>query len=92
MIKNLVLNKNIKNQIKKRLQEFTQLNKAGNLEWFNELCFCLLTANSKAQIAIDIQNAMLPDGFVKKTQTQIVSILKKHGHRFLPILEQNILS
>ena len=80
LIKNLNLETKIK--IKERLQEFAQLNKANNLEWFNELCFCILTANSKALTAINIQKEMNKDGFLKKTQTQITDIIRKHGHRF----------
>lgn len=72
----------LKNQIKTRLQEFQELKNSNNQKWFNELCFCLLTANSKAETAMKIQIAMNPDGFEKKTQTEIANIIRKHGHRF----------
>ncbi len=82
LIQNLNLTIQIQNEIEKRLQEFYELNKASTLFWFNELCFCILTANSKAQTAIKIQNALFPDGFLKKTQTEIAYTIKNHGHRF----------
>lgn len=78
----LRLNKKIHNQIKQRIQEFSNFKNLGNLEWFNELCFCLLTANSKAETAIKIQNTLFPDGFLKKTQIEIAYTIKSHGHRF----------
>ena len=45
---------NISNIIKQRLEEFEENYKKDNLCWFKELCFCLLTANFKAQESIDI--------------------------------------
>jgi N-glycosylase/DNA lyase len=76
------LSQNIKNEIEVRLNEFEQFKNKNNQEWFNELCFCLLTANSKAETAIKIQIEMYPDNFAKKTQTEIAYTIKKHGHRF----------
>ncbi len=38
----------IRPQIKKRLSEFSQIHKAGDKKIFQELCFCLLTANANA--------------------------------------------
>lgn len=80
LLKNLT--PHLKRLIKIRLIEFQELKKSDNQSWFNELCFCLLTANSKAATAIKIQLEMSPDGFGKKTQTDLANIIKKHGHRF----------
>ncbi|MBD3273599.1 N-glycosylase/DNA lyase [Candidatus Dependentiae bacterium] len=80
LLKNL--SPKIKNLIETRLLEFQRIKNSNNLIWFNELCFCLLTANSKAETAIKIQIEMDKDGFIKKTETQIARIIKKHGHRF----------
>ncbi|MCF7800054.1 N-glycosylase/DNA lyase [Candidatus Babeliales bacterium] len=76
------LDQNLKDQIEAQLKYFNELNKSDNLTWFSELCFCLLTANSKAQTAINIQTEINGIGFVKKTQTEIAYTIKKHGHRF----------
>lgn len=68
--------------IEKRLQEFKDFeNKASN-EWFSELCFCILTANSKAQNAINIQNEIGVFGFLNYPQEQIAQIIKNNKHRF----------
>lgn len=76
------LNK-IKNPlIRQRLKEFSELNKADNEVWFSELCFCILTANSKALSAIAIQNEIDIDGFMNKSEDEIRTIIRKHGHRF----------
>ncbi|KKP24750.1 MAG: N-glycosylase/DNA lyase [candidate division TM6 bacterium GW2011_GWF2_28_16] len=76
------LQENIITEIKKRLQEFQELKNKNNQDWFNELCFCLLTANSKAETAIKIQIEMSQNGFTEKTRTEIAYTIKKHGHRF----------
>jgi N-glycosylase/DNA lyase len=68
--------------INQRLKEFAQLNKADDKAWFSELCFCLLTANSKAKTAIAIQKELGPDGFLNKSQEEISKIIRAYGHRF----------
>ena len=68
--------------IELRLAEFQQLNKLENDEWFSELCFCLLTANSQAQRAITIQAHIGTKGFLEYDEELIAGIIKSFGHRF----------
>ena len=75
-------NQDIVNQIGSRLASFNELNKKGNKEWFSELCFCLLTANSKAETAIAIQNELGYSGFMEKSQEEIAKTIRKNKHRF----------
>lgn len=82
----------LKNKIKIQINEFQKIKDSDNSTWFNELCFCLLTANSKAETAIKIQIEMSPNGFQKKTRTEIAHIIKKHGHRFHNIKADYIFS
>ena len=37
--------------VKQRLKEFEAFKNKSTAEWFSELCFCILTANSKAETA-----------------------------------------
>ena len=70
-------------QVNKRLRQFKALNKEGNREWFSELCFCLLTANTSAELGIRIQKELGYDGFTKcKTEKQLAKNLKKAKYRF----------
>jgi N-glycosylase/DNA lyase len=71
----------IKKQIDKRIQEFKNTNKKSNNELFNELCFCLLTANFNAEKTIKIQNE-IGDCFLSDNQNEIREKLKTYGHRF----------
>jgi N-glycosylase/DNA lyase len=68
--------------ITKRLKEFKLLGKKGNDEWFCELCFCILTANSKASTALNIQNELGSQGFLCKSKNSICDCIKKNKHRF----------
>jgi N-glycosylase/DNA lyase len=67
--------------IKKRINEFKELNKKSNKEWFKELCFCILTANFTAEGGIRIQKE-IDDGFLTLDQKELEERLKKLGHRF----------
>ena len=68
----------IKKRIDKRIKEFEHIKKE---ELFNELSFCLLTANFDAERAIKIQNE-IKDGFLKLTEDELVKKLKQLGYRF----------
>lgn len=73
----------IRSKIDKRLKEFRSLNKKGNKEWFSELCFCLLTANTSAVLGIRIQKELGYKGFTQnKTEQELAKKLKKAKYRF----------
>jgi len=65
-----------------RLKEFKSLGKKGNKEWFSELCFCILTANSKAKTAINIQKELSSNGFICKPKEYISRCIRRNKHRF----------
>lgn len=72
----------VKNIINSRLKKFESFDLREEKEWFSEMCFCLLTANSKAETAINIQREIGSDGFLKFSQEQIKEIIRKNKHRF----------
>lgn len=73
----------IKKKVDQRMSEFEQLHKKNNKEWFDELCFCILTANSSAELGIEIQNYMKrKNRFLTLNQDQITKVLKQKGYRF----------
>jgi len=69
-------------QISQRLKEFESFEKKTAEEWFSELCFCILTANSKALTAINIQNELGAKGFCGYCQKDLSTAIKKNKHRF----------
>jgi len=68
--------------IEERLKEFKQLNEFNTTHWFSELCFCLLTANSKAATAIKIQQQVGPQGFINLSEQELSQIIRDNKHRF----------
>jgi N-glycosylase/DNA lyase len=83
LVKNLQEDPVVSSKVKQRIQEFREVNQRGNKTWFNELCFCLLTANSSAKKGIEIQNYLSrTDGFHNLGQEKLTEVLKRLGHRF----------
>ncbi len=72
----------IKNVIDSRLSDFKKVHESDNNRWFSELCFCLLTANSKAQTAINIQEELKEDGFINASEDEVRNCIIKNKHRF----------
>ncbi len=74
-------NSEVKQIVNGRLKEFKKLNKEGNKEWFSELCFCILTANSKAETALKIQTE-LKDCFGNASPKKVKQCIINNKHRF----------
>jgi len=72
---------NLNELVEKRINEFKNINKQSNDELFNEMCFCLLTANYNAEKSIKIQNE-IGQCFSTDTKEQLSKKLKSYGHRF----------
>ena len=73
---------NVKNIVEQRLNEFSTFKNKPEEEWFSELCFCILTANSRAKTAIRIQETLKGLGFLNLDKEKIAFIIKKNHHRF----------
>lgn len=72
----------IKQRIDQRLKEFETMQQQPTEVWFNELCFCLLTANAKAKTALAIEQKLGKTGFLDKTEPELMTIIKNNKHRF----------
>jgi len=64
-----------------RVKEFKEIDKKSSDEIFQELCFCILTANFNAEKCIKIQKE-IDDGFLTLSEDEIARQLKKLGHRY----------
>jgi len=71
------LYKKFHNEIQKRKQEFLNVKKDKILV-LKELCFCLLTPQSKATNCWQAVETLFNNGFPKMTVAQIQSVLKKY--------------
>ena len=72
----------IKEVIGQRMNEFSSFSHKSPEEWFSELCFCLLTANSRAKTAMTIQKELGFKGFYSLKQEKLVECIKRNKHRF----------
>lgn len=72
----------VRKSVRNRINEFKRIGNKGNNRWFSELAFCILTANSSAQVAIDIQEELGSSGFIELPLFKIKTLLKEFGHRF----------
>ncbi|MBW3002270.1 N-glycosylase/DNA lyase [Candidatus Woesearchaeota archaeon] len=75
-------NSPVKLTVNKRLKEFEALGKKNTKQWFSELCFCILTANSKAITALKIQKELGAKGFCSYCFKDIRNAIKRNKHRF----------
>jgi len=79
-IKNLK-NGKVKNLVDTRLREFKEIGNGSSDEIFEELCFCILTANFNAERSLKIQRQM-GDGFLSFPKSDLARKLRELGHRF----------
>ena len=71
----------IKNLIAKRIKEFKNLGRKSSKEWFKELCFCILTANSTAERCIEV-HCRVGDDFLRLNKAKVRNKLRGLGCRF----------
>ena len=67
--------------VNKRINEFKNVNKKSDGEIFQEMCFCMLTANFNAEKSIKIQNE-IGECFSTDSKDELSKKLKNYGHRF----------
>ena len=72
----------VKSVIDKKLNIFLSFQRKNNKDWFSELCFCILTANSKAKTAIAIQEEVTASGFYTMCLDDLRGTIKRNKHRF----------
>ncbi len=68
--------------VRSRLEEFSAFRDKDDDAWFSELCFCLLTANSKARTAIAIQEEIGAKGFCELCVADLAACIRENKHRF----------
>lgn len=81
-VRDVIADPSVRSKVEARVAEFDRLREKGtDEEWFSELCFCLMTANSTARLGIAIQKT-LGDDCLTLPQPKIEQVLADHGHRF----------
>jgi len=65
-----------------RIREFKEKGREGNREWFLEMCFCLMTANSSASKVLEIFETIGEDPFFSIPLEELSKLFKDNGYRF----------
>ncbi len=68
-------------KINDRVIDFMNIGKSGNKSLFIELCFCILTANTSAEMGIKTQKYIM-GGFIEYDRDKLRDELKKVKYRF----------
>jgi N-glycosylase/DNA lyase len=65
------------------IREFERNGHKNDRAWFNELCFCLLTANCSARTVLSIwEDLCQSNGFTQLSLADLSATLKRRGYRF----------
>lgn len=73
----------VKRIIDERVKEFIEMGKAGNERWFEELVFCILTANSSAITGLRAVEKLREENLIfNGSKEEIEEALRKVGHRY----------
>lgn len=67
--------------IDRRMKEFSNLGRKSEEDIFKELCFCIMTANFKADRGIEIQK-QIGNGFLNLTENKLEKRLRELGYRY----------
>lgn len=78
----LLQKSSVGSKVKQRLEEFESFQHKSEKEWFSELCFCILTANSRAKTALAIQSELGPEGFCNACSKDVKKCIIENKHRF----------
>ncbi len=70
-----------RDEIRARLREFHNISREDDKRIFEELCFCILTANTSAEMGLR-SIAEIRDILLDGSQEDICSMLKKSGYRY----------
>lgn len=82
MPKKLKINKTLEPLIKQRVKEFNKINKGTNEEWFHELVFCLLAANTSSKMASRVTENISTKDFLTLPIDKLKIKLQEQSCRF----------
>lgn len=69
-------------EVESKADEFRRMGKESYEKIFGELCFCILAANTSAEMGLRTQNAIGIDGFLELPQDALRDRLKSVKYRF----------
>ncbi len=77
-----LMDTDFRKEVQKKIEEFRSFRNKGPEEIFNELCFCILTANTSAELGISMQKSISSSQFLNLEKIQLRDALKDSRYRF----------
>ncbi|MFX1290044.1 MAG: N-glycosylase/DNA lyase [Promethearchaeota archaeon] len=78
---NLLKKSEVNKLIESRINRFKEIRNSSHNKIFEELCFCIMTANCSADKCIEVQK-LIGDGFNNLPEEELAQNLKLYGYRF----------
>jgi N-glycosylase/DNA lyase len=92
-VKELIADSSIRFIVERRVKEFQCTKTKSSPSWFEELTFCILTANSKAEMGLKCVEVLKRRNLVFTGSQEVVATsLKEMGHRFALLRAEYIVS
>ncbi len=90
-VRQLVDYSSLRDFIEERVREFRCVGRQDSRFWFEELVFCILTANSKAELGLNCVEALKRKNLISGgSQDAVTETLEELGHRFARIRAEYI--
>ena len=79
-------------EVLEKREEFIRIGKSGPEDLFSELCFCILAANTSAEMGLRVQKVIGSRRFLSLPQEELSSLLKKVKYRFYNVRSKFIVN
>ena len=79
-------------EVLEKREEFIRIGKSGPEDLFSELCFCILAANTSAEMGLRVQKVIGSRRFLSLPQEELSSLLKRVKYRFYNVRSKFIVN
>ena len=79
-------------EVLEKREEFIRVGKSGPEDLFSELCFCILAANTSAEMGLRVQKVIGSRRFLSLPQEELSSLLKRVKYRFYNVRSKFIVN
>lgn len=86
-----LLETEVSSQIKQKEEEFSRAGKSSKEFIFGELCFCILTANTSAELGLMMQSRVNQQFFLESDLASLTGALKNAKYRFYNVRSRFIV-
>lgn len=87
-----LLDTDISTLVKQREKEFVTAGRGTREFIFGELCFCILTANTSAELGLMVQGRLKPQFFIESSLEELTGTLKQIRYRFYNVRSRFIVN